>query len=176
MLKIIALIVAVVVIGFLAFAATRPDSFRVQRSIVISAPPETIFPLIDDLHDFSLWSPYDKRDPAMKRDYSGAASGKGAAYAWDGNKEVGSGRMEIIESSPSTKVLMHLDFFRPFKARNTAEFTLQPREGSTEVSWAMYGPSPYISKVMGLVFNMDRMIGSDFEAGLLKLKTIAEAR
>lgn len=174
MLKIIAIIIGVLLAGLLIFAATKPDTIRVQRQASIKAPPEKIFPFINDFHQWGAWSPYEKLDPAMKRTYSGAAMGKGAVYAWDGTGKAGAGRMEIAESSPSSKVAIQLDFIRPFEARNTAEFTLQAQGDATNVTWAMYGPSPYIAKLMGVFFNMDSMIGKDFEAGLASLKATAE--
>lgn len=174
MLKTIALVLVLLLVALLLFAATRPDSFRVQRSLRIEAPPDKIFPLINDLRGFATWSPYEKKDPAMQRTHSGAASGPGARYAWDGNKEIGAGSQEIVESTPNTLVRMRLDFLRPFEASNTVDFTLVPQGGATEVTWALYGPSPYLSKLMGLVFDMDKMIGKDFEDGLVGLKAAAE--
>ena len=174
MLKTIAIAVVVVVGGFLIYAATRPDTFRVERTATIKAPPERIFPLINDFQRWGAWSPFEKKDPAMKRTLSGAPSGSGAVYEWDGNKEIGQGRMEIVESVPPSRVTLKLDFTRPFKAHNIVDFTLEPRGDSTQVTWAIQGPSPFISKVMGIVFNMDKMIGKDFEAGLAALKTVSE--
>lgn len=174
MLKNIAIIVAVLIAAALIFAATRPDVFRVERSIDIKASPEKIFALINDLHSWTTWSPYEKKDPEMKRQHSGAASGKGAIYEWDGDKQVGKGRMEITESSPSSHVVIKLDFLSPFEAHNTAEFILQAQGDSTHVTWAMYGPATFISKLMGLFFSMDKMVGDDFEIGLANLKVIAE--
>jgi len=156
------------------YAATRPDTFRVERAASINAPREAIFALINDLHHWSQWSPYDQKDPAMRRTHSGAASGKGAVYAWDGNNEVGKGSMAITDASPPSKVMIKLDFVKPFEAHNIVEFTLEPKGGATQVTWAMYGPSPYLSKLMGIFFNMDKMVGKDFEAGLAKLKAVAE--
>ena len=170
---IVVLVVVVAVAGVLAYAATRPDAFRVERSIAIKAPPEKVLALVGDLRGWTAWSPYEKKDPGMKRAYAGTAAGKGAVYEWDGNKEVGRGRMEILEAGPS-KVLIKLDFMTPFEAHNTAEFSAVPRGDNTTVTWAMYGPSPYIAKVMQAVVNMDRMIGTDFEAGLQSLKAVAE--
>ena len=162
--------------GLLAYAATRPNSFRVQRTAVIKAPADKLFALIDDLKLFNNWNPFEKKDPSVRGEYSGAASGVGAAYAWRG-KKVGEGRMEITESQAPNKVTMQLDFVKPFKARNTAEFTLQPQgDRLTVVTWAMHGPSPYISKLMGVILDMDRLIGKDFEAGLEDLKTLTEHR
>ena len=145
MLKIIgivALVVVVAVAGLRVYAARKPDDFRVQRSIAIKAPPERILSRVADLRGWSAWSPYEKKDPAMKRTFSGAPSGKGAVYEWDGNNQVGRGRMEILEATPS-KVLIKLDFMTPFEAHNTAEFSAVPRGDNTTVIWAMYGPSPY---------------------------------
>lgn len=176
MLRIVGIVVLVFVVavaGLLAYAATRPDDFRVQRSIVIKAPPEKVMAVVADLRGWTAWSPYEKKDPAMKRAYAGAPAGKGATYEWDGNKDVGHGRMEILEAGPS-KVLIKLDFITPFEAHNTAEFTAVPRGDGTNVTWAMYGPSPYVAKVMQTVMDMDKMIGTDFEAGLASLKTVAE--
>jgi len=173
-LKIIAFVVVVLIVALLVFAATKPDTLRVQRATGINAPPNKIFPLINDFHRWGAWSPYEKKDPMMKRTHNGAANGKGAVYEWEGNKEIGKGRMEIAESSPPSRVTIKLDFVKPFEAHNIVEFTLEPKGDSTNVTWAMHGPSPYISKLMGIFINMDRMIGKDFEAGLVNLKTVAE--
>ena len=176
MLQTILLLACAALALLLIYAATRPDNFRVQRTAVIKASAQKIFPLINDLHLFNNWNPFEKKDPGVKGSYSGAASGVGAAYAWDGRK-VGAGRMEITASQAPSRVTMQLDFIKPFKAQNTAEFTLQPQgDNLTIVTWAMHGPSPFISKLMGVVMNMDRMIGNDFEAGLANLKALTETR
>lgn len=177
MLKTLAYIVAVIVVvvaGILIYAATRPDSFRVQRTATIKAPPEKIFALINDLRSWSLWSPYEKKDPAMKRTFSGAPSGKGAIYEWDGDKNVGKGRMEITEATSPGKILIKLDFIKPFEGHNIAEFTMVPGSDGTVVTWAMYGSASLMMKTMGLLMNMDNMIGNDFAAGLASLKAAAE--
>lgn len=174
MLKTIALILVVLVAAVLIYAATRPDSFRVERNTTIKAPPEKIFALINDLHQWEAWSPWEKIDPALKRTYSGAPSGKGAAYAWAGNKEVGSGSMEIVETAPPSKLLLKLDFTAPFEAHNMVEFSLVREGDATRVTQAMFGPSPFISKLMSLVFSMDKMVGAKFEEGLANLKALAE--
>lgn len=174
MFKTIAIVLLLVVAVILILASTRPDTFRVQRSITIQAPPEKIFPQIDTLASWKSWSPYEKLDPAMQRSYAGPASGKGAVYAWDGNGKVGAGRMEIIESLPASSVVFKLDFVRPLEGHNTATFTLLPGADGTTVTWAMQGRAAYISKLMGLFFNMDDMIGKDFAAGLARLKTLSE--
>ena len=174
MIKTIAIAIVVLIAAFLIYAATKPDTFRVQRAASINAPPEKIFALINDFHSWSSWSPYEKKDPTMKRTLSAATNGKGAVYAWDGNKEIGKGSMVITESSPPSKVTIKLDFVKPFEAHNIVEFTLEPKGDSTNVTWAMHGPNTYLAKVMGIFFSMDRMVGKDFETGLANLKTIAE--
>jgi len=171
----IALIVILVAIALLlAMAAIRPDQFRIERSATIKASPERIFPFINDLHRWQAWSPYEKKDPAMQRSYEGPASGLGAAYGWNGNKNIGSGRMEISASVPSSRVSLKLEFFAPFKASNTAEFVLEPQGDATRVIWAMQGHANFMSKLMGLVFNFDKMVGKDFEDGLVNLRTLTE--
>jgi Polyketide cyclase / dehydrase and lipid transport len=176
-IAIIAVVIVVLVVAALAYAATKPATFHVQRSTSIKAPPEKILPLVNDLHSHGAWSPWEKKDPAMKRTYSGAASGKGAVYEWDGNKNIGKGRMEITDASPS-KVVFKMDFLKPFEAHNTAEITMTPQgesaNASTNVTWAIYGPNLFLGKVMGLVCNMDKMIGREFETGLANLKTLSE--
>lgn len=174
MLKKIAIGVLVVVVAVLAYAATKPDYMRFERSASVQASPETIQPLITDFYKWRAWSPYETRDPALQRTFSGAPSGKGAVYEWNGNNEVGQGRMEITESAP-TKVAIKLDFIRPFEGHNIAEFTLQPKGDSTTVTWAMHGPCSYIGKLMSVFINVEEMVGKDFETGLANLKSIAES-
>jgi hypothetical protein len=174
MLLTILIVIAALILALLVFAATRPDTFQVSRAATVQAPPEKIYPLISDFHRWGAWSPWEKLDPALKRTHSGAANGKGAVYAWVGNKKVGEGRMEILEASSPSKVKIQLDFLKPFEAHNTAEFTLNPQGGSTNITWDMYGQHNFFSKVMCAFVSMDRMVGKDFEAGLSNLKTIAE--
>jgi hypothetical protein len=176
MLKILIIIVVVLVVvaALLIYTSTRPNSFRVQRSVSIKAAPQRIFPLIDDLKAWAGWSPYEKKDPAMKRSFGPITVGTGATCEWEGNRNVGQGRMEVLDATPSNKVLIKLDFLKPFEAHNTAEFTLAPKGDTTLVTWAIYGPSAFVTKVMGLFFDMDKMIGKDFEAGLADLKIAAE--
>jgi hypothetical protein len=172
----VVLVLLAMLASLLGYAATRPDVFRVQRSAVIKAPAWKVFALIDDLRSFNSWNPYERKDPGLKGTYSGAARGVGAAYAWDGRK-VGAGRMEITASQAPSSVTMQLDFVKPFKARNTAEFTLRAEAQTlTIVTWAMHGPAPYLSKLMGVVFDAEGMIGKDFEAGLANLKALTERR
>jgi uncharacterized protein YndB with AHSA1/START domain len=174
MLKIIALVIVVAIAGILIFAATKPDVFRVQRSTSVKAPPEKVFALINDFKNWTSWSPWEKKDPAMKRTYGATTSGKGAMYAWEGNKDVGQGSMEITESVPSSKIALKLDFVKPFEGHNTVEFTLEPKGDTTNVTWAMQGPTPFFGKIMHVFINMDEMVGKDFEAGLVNLKAAAE--
>ena len=174
MLKIIGIVIVVVIAGVLILAATKPDTFRVQRAASIKAPPEKVFALINDFNRWGAWSPWEKKDPAMKRTFGATTSGKGATYAWEGNKEVGQGRMEIAESVPPSKVALNLDFVKPFQAHNLVEFTLEPKGDTTNVTWAMQGDTPYFAKIIHVFINMDKMVGKDFEAGLTNLKAIAE--
>jgi uncharacterized protein YndB with AHSA1/START domain len=166
----LALAIAVVLI----LALRKPDTFRVQRVATIDAPPEKIFPLVSDFHQWTAWSPWEDRDPGLQRSYSGAASGRGAVYQWKGNRNVGSGRMEILDAPPAERIVIKLDFISPFEAHNIAEFTFAPQGGSTNVTWPMHGPAPLMSKVMQVFMNMDDMIGKDFAAGLARLKRVAE--
>src|SRR5687768_11735358 len=175
MFKIIALVVVVLLVAVLVYAATKPDTFRVRRATSINAPPEKIFALINDYHSWGSWSPYEKLDPTMKRTYSGAANGRGAVYEWEGNSKAGKGRMEITDTAPPSKVVINLDFVKPFEAHNIVEFTLEPAGHSTHVAWAMHGPTPYVAKIMHVFLNMDKMVGKDFETGLANMKAAAEA-
>jgi hypothetical protein len=172
-LLIIGGLVAVAIIGVLAYATTKPDIFRVQRSASIKAPPEKIQAALTDYRGWQAWSPWEKLDPKMKRSFLGAEKGKGAIYAWEGDKNVGQGRMEITDAAP-TKVKMDLDFMKPFEAHNKVEFTLAPKGEATELTWAMYGPVPYVAKIMHVFVDMDRMVGGQFETGLANLKGVVE--
>lgn len=174
MLKIIGIAVVVVVGALLIYAASRPDTFRIERSANIKAQPEKVFAFINDFHQWVAWSPWERIDPALKRTYSGAASGTGTVYAWEGNSKIGAGRMEIMQAVASSRITIKLDFFKPFEGHNTAEFALERNGDATTITWAMFGPSPYLSKLMGLFFNMDSMIGGQFEQGLANLKSVAE--
>jgi Polyketide cyclase / dehydrase and lipid transport len=178
-IAIIAVVLAIAIAAVLILAASKPATFSVARAIDVKAPPEKIFPLINDFHQWVSWSPYENKDPAMKRSYSGAESGKGAVYGWEGNSNVGTGRMEILETqiletSAPSKILIKLDFFKPFEGHNTAEFTMLPQGDATHLSWVMRGPAPFISKLMQVFMNLDHMIGKDFEVGLANLKKLTE--
>jgi hypothetical protein len=167
-------LVVLAIAGVLGFAATRPAFFTVERTASIKATPDRIFPLIEDFRRWKEWSPYEKLDPDMKRTLGGAEKGAGAVYAWDGDSKAGAGRMEITDAPAPVRVTIKLDFTRPFESRNTAEFRLVPKGDATEVTWAMHGPSSYLTKLIGVFMDMDRMIGKDFEAGLAGMKAIAE--
>jgi carbon monoxide dehydrogenase subunit G len=173
MFKIIVIAIIVVLAAILALAATRPDTFRVERSAQISAPPQKILAFVNDFHQWGAWSPYEKLDPTMKRTYAGAAAGTGAVYEWEGSSKAGQGRMQIIDAAP-TRTAIQLDFIKPFAAHNIATFTAQKQGDATRVTWSMEGPAPFIHKVVGLFLNMDKMVGGDFETGLANLKTLAE--
>jgi hypothetical protein len=174
MLMTIAVVVVVLIAALLAYAASRPDTFQVQRSITVKASPDAIYPLISDWHNFLSWSPFEK-DPAMKRSFKGATNGKGAIYEWDGNNKVGAGRIEIMEAAAPSRLVMQLEMIRPMKAQNVVEFTLAAKGGGvTDVTWAMRGNVPFMGKLMSLVMNCDKMVGSQFEEGLAKLKSLAE--
>lgn len=173
MLTIAAAIVALAVAGVLAYAATRPDDFRVARTVNIAVPAERIHPLVNDLRRHREWSPWDAKDPGMKRTYSGAASGRGAVYEWDGNSEVGAGRMTIAESTPA-RIVFDMHFLRPFNSRSTAEIAFKAGAAGTEVTWSIHGPQLFVGKLMSLFFSMDAMIGQEFETGLAKLKRVTE--
>ena len=175
MLKIAAAALSAIIAVILVLAAMKPDTFRVERSATINAPPEKIFAVLNDFREWPAWSPWEKKDPAMKRTLTGPTSGKGAAYAWQGNKDVG-GSMEIVDSAPPSRLTIKLDFVKPFEGHNVVDFTLQPTGGATRVNWAMHGPAPFMSKVMQVFMNMDRMVGNDFEAGLSNLKALAEKK
>lgn len=168
------IVLGLVVVAVLIYVAMRPDTFRVERHIVIDRPPAAIFALIDDFHQWRLWSPWEELDPALQRSYRGAGKGVGAIYEWEGNKKAGKGHMEITREQPPTHVTVDLTFLRPFRAENNAAFDLEPDGGRTRVSWAIYGPLPFMSKLFGLFVSMEGLIGKDFERGLEKLKAVAE--
>ena len=174
MLKTLGIIIAVLIVGILAFAATKPDTFSVQRSTSIKAPPDKVFALINDFKAWGAWSPWEKKDPAMKRTFGAITVGKGAHYTWDGDKNVGQGSMEITESVPSSKLALKLDFLKPFEAHNFVEFTLAAQSDTTNVTWTMHGPANFMSKLMQVFMSMDSMVGKDFESGLANLKAAAE--
>ncbi len=165
------LVLAIAVISLIA--VQRPDTFRVSRTATIAAPPDKLFPLINDVREFNSWSPYVLRDPQAAGRYSGPSAGPGARYEFDGKKS-GSGSFEITGATPPTQVRMRLDMTAPFAVSNVVTFTLVPQGNATQATWAMEGPAPFLSKFMGVIFDMDKMVGTDFEAGLANLKARAE--
>ncbi len=171
------LIILLVVLAFLAllgYAALRPDEFTIARSVSIKAPPERIFPLINDLKAMNSWNPFVQSDPHIKLDYSGTAAGKGSRCDWEGNGQVGAGNISVMDSQPSSSVVMQLNMLRPFAGQNRVTFTLAPSGGATNVTWAMTGASTDLSKLMSVVMSMDKMVGAAFEKGLADLKAKAE--
>jgi carbon monoxide dehydrogenase subunit G len=174
MFKFVGLLLVVAIAAFLVYVALKPADFRITRSQSIKATPEAAFALINDLHGFNSWNPFAQGDPALKIDYSGPLSGKGAAYVWDSTGKTGKGRIEITDSSAPSRVVMRLEFLKPMTATNTAEFTLVPSGSTTTVTWSMTGRNPYMHKLMGTIFNMDKMVGGEFEKGLVSLKALVE--
>ena len=165
--------VAVLILGFVAFVATRPGEFVISRKATIAAPPAVIFPIVNDLHNFAKWSPWNELDPKMATTFEGAPAGVGQIYSWKGNDQVGEGRMTITESKPNDLLVMKLEFLKPFEATNTTSIGLAAGP-STEVIWKMEGKNNFMSKAAGVFMNMDELIGKDFEKGLAKLKAVAE--
>ena len=167
--------IAVILILFAVIVALQPSSFRVARSIRISAPPAAVFAQVNDFHKWEAWNPWGKIDPAMKQNYEGAPAGVGAVYTWEGNKEVGQGRMTITESRPTDLIRIRLEFFKPFAATNQSEFTFKPEGDQTVVTWIMTGNNNFMAKAVHLFMNMDKMVGGQFEKGLAQMKAAAEA-
>lgn len=176
MLKKVILVIAVLIVAVLVYAAVKSGDFHVQRTATIKAPADKIFPLINDYHNWPQWSPYEKLDPTMRKTLSGTPSGKGSVYEWSGNSSAGAGRMEITDSAPASKVTIKLDFSKPMEGHDTAEFTLAPNGDSTNVTWAMSGQMSYPAKIFSVFFNMDKVLGSQFEEGLSNLKTVSEKK
>ena len=175
MLKKILIVVVVVILAILGFASTRPDDFKVERSITIQAPADIVFNQINDFHKWTAWSPWAKLDPKAKYAFEGTESGVGAIHSWDGNKDVGTGKMTIVESNPHSSIKIRLDFEKPFKSTSDAEFKFDHQNDQTILTWAMMGKANFISKVMCLFMNMDKMVGGQFEKGLMDIKAISEA-
>ena len=168
----IAIAVVIVVLGLVV--AMQPSEFRIARTASISAPAETVFAQVNDFHNWAAWSPYEKRDPAMKKTYEGAPAGTGAVSTWAGNNEVGEGRATITESRPNELISIKLEFVKPFAATNTAEFAFKPEGDQTAVTWSLAGRNNFSAKAVGLVMDMDERVGEDFEQGLANLKSVTE--
>ena len=171
------LVIALAIATLLVLASRRPPTFRIERSTSIAAPMVQVAELIDDFHEWRKWSPWENIDPTLQRTYSGADAGVGAIYEWDGQGKAGAGRMEITEMRAGAErglISIKLDFVKPFKASNTAEFVMTPTDAGTDLSWAMFGPSPLVSRILGLFMDLDKLVGKDFESGLAALKRSAE--
>lgn len=175
MMKIVFISLTIIIVVFIVFVARQPTTFRVERSATMSAPPSAVFAQVNDFLKWEAWNPWGKIDPAMKQTYEGAPSGVGAIYTWSGNKEVGEGRMTITDSRPSDLIRVKLEFFKPFAATNSAEFTFKPERNQTVVTWSMFGEKNFMAKAVHLFMNMDKMIGSQFERGLASMKAAVEA-
>ena len=175
MLPIILIAVAVIVALFVIIVATRPSDFRYTRAARISAPAEVVFAHVNDFHKWEAWSPWAKMDPNCKNTFSGPDSGVGATFAWAGNNKVGEGRMTVLEARPSELIRIKLEFFKPFKATNTAEFTFKPEGGQTQVTWSMFGKCNFMSKAVGLFMNCEKMVGGQFEQGLANLNSASQS-
>jgi uncharacterized protein YndB with AHSA1/START domain len=173
MITIILVVLAVLIAAVLLVAASKPNTFRIQRATDIKAPRESIFPLINDLRRHQSWSPFDQ-NPSLKRAHSGAETGTGAVYEWEGDRKAGAGRLAITESTPASKITMALDMLRPFRCHNIVEFSLEPKGETTYVTWQMHGPQPFIAKLMSTFVDCEKMVGKQFEAGLGSLKSLAE--
>jgi hypothetical protein len=174
---VVLLLIVLAVAALLAVASTRPSTFRIERSTHVAAPMLQVAELIDDFREWKKWSPWENIDPTLQRTYSGTDAGVGAIYEWNGQGKAGAGRMEITEMRAGAErglIAIKLDFLKPFKASNTAEFVMTPTDSGTDLSWAMFGPSLFVSKLMGVFIDLDKMVGKDFEAGLAALKRHAE--
>ena len=176
MLKIIGILLLVLLGALLLIASRQPDAFAIERTVVVAAPAEVIFPRIADLHQWNTWSPYEKLDPHMKKVFNGTPGAAGASYYWSGNAKAGEGTITVRELMPPSKATMQLDMLKPIAGHNVVEFNLEPTNGGTRVTWAMRGANSFLSKIIGLFLNMDTMIGKDFEDGLASLKTQVETK
>jgi hypothetical protein len=175
MLKKILIGVAALVAFLIVFIATRPASFRVERTVSMTAPAEVVFPLVNDFHNWDRWSPWAKKDPNQQTTHSGAAMGQGAEYSWAGNGKVGEGRMTVTDSRPNERVGIKLEFLKPWEATNAVDFTFEPTGDEVRVTWGMTGHHNFMGKAASLFMSMDSMVGKDFEQGLASMKLAAEA-
>jgi uncharacterized protein YndB with AHSA1/START domain len=171
------LVITLAIVALLSIAATRPPTYHVERSQSMAASPEAVFSVVNDLHRFHEWSPWQKLDPAMKVTFDGPPTGVGASYTWAGNKDVGEGRMTITEATPPGSLTQKLEFLKPemMKATSAMHFTITPENDGSRVTWAIDGNNNYVSRIMCMFVSMDAMMGKDFEAGLASLKQISEA-
>lgn len=176
MLKIVGIILLVLLGALLLMASRQPDTFAIERSVIVSAPPVAIYPRIADLRQWDTWSPYEKLDPRMKKVFNGTPGAAGSSYYWSGTAKVGEGTITVRELMPPSKVTMQLDMLKPIEGHNVVEFNLEPTNGGTRVTWAMRGANSFLSRIAGVFMNMDTMIGNDFEDGLASLKTQVETK
>ncbi|PTL75279.1 SRPBCC family protein [Vitiosangium sp. GDMCC 1.1324] len=174
MLKKVLLALAVALVGFAAVVASRPSTFRVERSITIAAPVDLPFGIVNDFHKWHFWSPWEALDPAMKKTFDGPYAGPGAIYAWSGNAQAGEGKMTLLESQPYDSIHIQLEFIKPWPATNTVVFTFQPGPEGVTVRWAMEGHHTFMARAFSLFVDMDGMIGKDFEKGLATIKSLTE--
>jgi len=174
-IKKILLGLVIIVVILVVVILLQPAHYHVERSATISAPPATVFAQVNDFHKWEAWSPWAKIDPSMKQNYDGAPAGVGAGYSWAGNSQAGEGRMTITDSHPSDLIKIKLEFLKPFAATDTTAFTFKPQANQTVVTWTLDGDNNFIGKAFGLVMNMDKMVGADFEKGLAQMKSVAEA-
>jgi hypothetical protein len=158
---------------FLAYAATRPADYRVERSATLAASPAALFAQVNDHRNFNTWNPFLKLDPNVKNTFSGPASGVGSACSWDGNGDIGAGTSTIIESKPGELVRMRMDWKRPMEGTATVDFTFRPAGDKTVVTWAMYGKNNFMGKVVSVFIDCDKMCGPHFEQGLADLGKVA---
>ena len=166
---------ALALMAFLAYAASRPSHARIERTARLDAPADSLFALINDFRRWNKWSPYGQNDPGLRRAFAGATSGPGAEYSWSSNGMAGAGRMTILESRPAERISLKLEFFKPFKAANSAYFNILPTAEGAQVTWGMDCENPFPGKVFGIFFDVDKMVGGDFEAGLANLEAAAQS-
>lgn len=174
-MKRILLVLAVAIVLFLGYAATRPDTFHVERSASIAAPPAAVYPHLVGFRQWPAWSPWEKLDPGMKREFGGPEGAVGATYAWEGNSDVGKGKMTLTDTEPPSNLKIRLDFVEPFASTSVTTFALAPEGEGTRVTWSMHGDQNFLAKVMCIFIDMDKMVGGDFEKGLASLKQVSEA-
>ena len=167
--------ILVVIVGLCAIVAMQPGEYKVTRSAVVNAPPEKVFDQVNDLHKWDAWSPWAKLDPNMQKSYAGPESGQGSTYSWSGNDQVGEGKLTIAESHPSQHVKLDLEFIKPWQAKSSTEFMFTPEGNGTKVTWTMSGSNNFTGKAFGMLMNMDKMIGNDFDKGLAQLKAVSES-
>ena len=174
--QIVLLVLAAIVLVFVVVVARQPADFCIVRSAAVAAPAAEVFAQVNDFHNWNAWSPWAKIDPDMKQTYAGAPAGIGAIYSWLGTSKVGAGTMTILDSKPNELIRINLEFRKPFKATNLAEFSFKPDGEETAVTWSMSGHKNFFFKAFGLFMNMDKLVGGDFEKGLAAMKAVVEGK